>query len=59
MFWLVFAMHLFIGTTLAGSAIIVALSIGMDRWQLLAGAAVAGYLLAIPIAMLVARGIRG
>ncbi|MGM0741786.1 MAG: hypothetical protein ACQEVT_09440 [Pseudomonadota bacterium] len=47
MAWLVFILHLFIGTTLAGVGIVVVLVIGFQSPWALAGAVVAGLLLGL------------
>ncbi|MCZ0812965.1 CTP synthetase [Roseovarius sp. EGI FJ00037] len=59
MAWLVFILHLFIGTTLAGVGIVVVLVIGFQSPWALAGAVVAGLLLAFPLAWVVARALMG
>lgn len=53
--WLTFILHLFIGATLAGVAVIAALVTGYDTiWTILA-CAVAGFLAALPVSWLVAK----
>ncbi len=49
--------HIFIGSTLAGSAVIAALTLGLDTAQPLLIAALLGFLLSIPVSWLVARKI--
>ncbi len=50
--------HLFLGSTLAGSAMVVALTMGWDTLQPLLVAALIGWLVSIPATWLVARQIR-
>ncbi len=49
--------HLFVGSTLAGSAMIVALVVGWDTLQPLVIAAFIGWLLSIPASWVLARKI--
>lgn len=56
--WLVAFLHIFIGSTLAGSLIVVVLVMGITSWVPMLLAAVAGYIAAAPISWLVARKIR-
>ena len=55
MFRLALILHLFVGTTLAGSALIAALATGNDTWTTLLLAAGAGFLLGFPVSWLIAR----
>lgn len=55
MFRLALILHLFIGSTLAGSAIIAALVTGNDTWVALLLAAAVGFLAGFPVSWLVAR----
>ncbi|MBE1297112.1 CTP synthetase [Phycobacter azelaicus] len=55
MFRLAFILHLFIGSTLAGSAVIAALVLGQDSLQPILFAAAVGFLTAFPVTWLVAR----
>ena len=55
MFRLALILHLFIGSTLAGSAVIVALASGHDTLIPILLAAAAGFLAAFPVSWLVAR----
>ncbi len=48
-------LHLFIGSTLAGSAIIAALVMGYDDMNGVLTAALAGFVLSFPVTWLVAR----
>ena len=48
-------LHLFIGSTLAGSAIIAALVMGYDDVNGVLIAALAGFVLSLPVTWLVAR----
>ena len=50
--------HIFIGSTLAGSAVIVALTMGLGTLQPLLVAALIGYLISIPVSWYVAKSIR-
>lgn len=49
--------HIFIGATLAGSAVVAALSLGFDTLEPLLVAALAGFLVSIPVSWTVARRI--
>ncbi|MEB8385762.1 CTP synthetase [Rhodobacteraceae bacterium KMM 6894] len=53
--WLILILHVFIGSTIAGSLIIAALVIGQDSMAVLIGAAIAGFVLAVPISWLLAK----
>jgi predicted PurR-regulated permease PerM len=48
-------LHLFIGSTLAGSAIIVALVMGQDTMTPILIAALIGFLVAIPVTWMVTK----
>ncbi|WP_371931067.1 CTP synthetase [Roseovarius sp. MMSF_3281] len=50
-------LYLFIGTTMAGSAMIAALAAGYDTTQPVVASAVVGFLAAIPVAWVVARAL--
>ncbi len=50
-------LYLFIGTTFAGSAMIAALTVGFDTTVPVVTSALAGFVVAIPVAWLVARGL--
>jgi hypothetical protein len=50
-------LHLFIGAPLAGVGLVAALVMGLDSVWMLGGAALAGFVLACPVAWLVARGL--
>lgn len=52
-----FIVHLFVGATLTGMAIVVALTMGWDTLQPLLIAAVLGYLVSLPASWLVAKKI--
>ncbi len=56
---LAFILHLFIGSTLAGSAVIAALVMGQDSPQTILIAAGVGFLAAFPVTWLVARRLYG
>lgn len=53
--WLIIILHIFIGSTIAGSLIIAALVIGQDSVPALVGAAVAGFVVAVPVSWLLAK----
>lgn len=55
MFRLALILHLFIGSTLAGTAIIAALVTGNDGWMAITFAAALGFLGGFPVSWLVAR----
>ena len=55
MFRLALILHLFIGSTLAGSAIIAALVTGQDSVQMILIAAIAGFLVGFPVSWIVAK----
>ncbi len=57
--WLILVLHIFIGSTLAGAAVIAALVTGNDGVAVIVGAAVLGYVLAVPLAWVVARKLAG
>ena len=59
MAWLTLVLHIFIGSTLAGSLIIAALVMGKDGVPELVGAGVLGYVLAVPLAWVIARKLAG
>ncbi|WP_270727655.1 CTP synthetase [Shimia sp. Alg240-R146] len=50
-------LHLFIGATLSGVAIVVALVAGFGGLWTILGAAVAGFLIAFPISWVIAKRI--
>lgn len=50
--------HIFVGTTLAGSAVVAVLVVGLDTWQPLVLAAILGFLASFPISWIVARKLR-
>ncbi len=57
MMWLMTILHLFIGSTLAGVGVVVLLVIGQGGAWALGGAVLAGFVLAFPVAWLVARAL--
>lgn len=57
MLWLMTILHLFIGSTLAGVGIVVLLVMGQGGAWALGGAVLAGFVLAFPVAWLVARAL--
>ena len=50
-------LHLFIGSTLAGSAVIAALVMGKDTMTPILIAAAVGFVIAIPVTWMVARAL--
>lgn len=57
MLTLTLIMHIFIGTTLAGIGVVVALVMGLDTMQPILIAALIGYVISIPASWFVARAI--
>lgn len=57
MFRLALILHLFIGSTIAGSAVIVALVAGLDTLKPILIAAAIGFVISIPVAWMVAKKI--
>jgi hypothetical protein len=55
---LAFILHLFIGSTFAGTAVIGALVTGNDAPTTILAAAAVGYIVATPVTLLVARHLR-
>lgn len=56
---LLLVLHLFIGATLAGVGIVAVLVSGGGGGRVIAGAALAGFALAFPVARAVERALRG
>jgi predicted PurR-regulated permease PerM len=56
--WLFFILHLFIGSTLAGSAVIAALATGYDTLTPILIAAAAGFVVAFPVSWVVSKKLR-
>lgn len=56
--WLIMILHLFIGATLAGSAVIAALVAGQDTLGAILVAAGAGFVVAFPVSWVVAKRLR-
>lgn len=50
--------HIFLGATLSGSAVVVALSLGLDTMRPLIAAAAIGFLISLPASWIVAKRIR-
>ena len=50
-------MHLFLGATLAGSAMVVALTMGMTTMKPLLLAALIGYVISIPVSWYAAKAV--
>lgn len=59
MFALTLIIHIFLGSTLAGSAIVAALSAGYDTLAPIVIAGGAGFVLAFPVSWYIARSISG
>lgn len=59
MFRLALILHLFIGSTLAGSAVVAALASGYDTLMPILIAAAVGFVAAIPVSAIVAKKIYG
>ncbi|WP_127558006.1 CTP synthetase [Nioella ostreopsis] len=59
MSYLLLLLHLFIGATLAGVFLVILLVAGWAGVWPIAGAVVAGFLLAFPVAIYVARAMQG
>lgn len=56
---LMLVIHIFLGSTIAGSAIIVALVLGHDTLVPIAVAGVAGFVLSLPASWMVAKRLAG
>ncbi|MDU8929887.1 CTP synthetase [Alisedimentitalea sp. MJ-SS2] len=56
--FLVFIVHLFLGATLAGSAVVAGLTMGYDTMQPVIVAALIGWVISIPATFYVAKLIR-
>ncbi len=52
-------LHIFIGATLSGSAVIAVLVMGFTSGMMIVAAAIAGFLLAFPISLVLARKLYG
>ncbi|SEV99987.1 hypothetical protein SAMN05444851_0782 [Aliiroseovarius sediminilitoris] len=59
MFRLAAVIYILLGATLAGIFIIAALTVGMDTAQPIIYAAVAGFIVALPVSWVVAKQIKG
>lgn len=55
MIWLMLILHLFIGSTLAGSFVIAALAAGFDTLQPILIAAAVGFVAAFPVSWVVSK----
>lgn len=55
MLWLLMILHVFIGSTVAGSLVIAALIMGYDTLSPILIAAVLGFLAAFPLSWIVAK----
>jgi hypothetical protein len=51
--------HIFLGSTLAGSAIVVALTLGYDTWVPITVAGIGGFVLGFPASWAVAKRLAG
>lgn len=58
MFALTLIVHIFVGSTLAGSAIVLALVMGMTTGVPIIGAGIAGFVLGFPVSWWIAKSIR-
>lgn len=56
--WLTIILHLFVGTTLAGSAIVALLVVGSGTMTSILATAIAGYIVAIPVSVVIARALK-
>ncbi|MCK0139644.1 CTP synthetase [Aliiroseovarius sp. F47248L] len=59
MFRLAAVIYILLGATLAGIFIIAALTVGMDTAQPIIYAAIAGFVVALPVSWVVAKQIKG
>jgi len=59
MFGLMLVLHIFIGSTLAGILVVVALVLGLSAGAPILGSAALGYVIAFPVSWFVAKAIRG
>lgn len=59
MTWLTLILHLFIGATLSGVGIVVMLVAGYGTLWPLVLAAVAGFVLAFPVSIVIERALKG
>ena len=57
MFRLALVLHLFIGSSVAGAAVIAVLSVGMATLWTILGAAAVGFVLSLPLTWYVARSL--
>lgn len=57
--WLTLILHLFIGSTLAGIGVIAVLTAGFGTLMPILWAALAGFIIAIPVSILVSRALKG
>lgn len=57
--WLTIILHLFIGSTLAGSGVIAVLAAGYGTLMPILWAALAGFVIAIPVSIMIARALKG
>lgn len=57
--WLTLILHLFIGSTLVGIGVIAVLTAGYGTLMPILWAALAGFIIAIPVSILVSRALKG
>lgn len=57
--WLTLILHLFIGSTLAGIGVIAVLTAGFGTLMPILWAALAGFIIAVPVSMMVSRALKG
>lgn len=57
--WLTIILHLFIGSTLAGSGVIAVLVMGYGTLMPILWAALAGFVVAIPVSVMISRALKG
>ncbi len=48
-------LHIFIGATLSGTAVVIALVLGIAQFWVLLGAAAIGFIAALPLSYVIAR----
>ena len=59
MSWLTLILHLFIGSTLAGTGVIAVLVAGYGTLIPILWAALAGFVIAIPVSIMISRALKG
>lgn len=58
MLGLTLIVHIFLGSTIAGSAIVAALTLGFDRATPIIAAGIAGFVISFPASWYIAKSIR-